>query len=622
MKKNICDYQFPADLKEMPVSEMNGLAGDIREFLVDHLSRTGGHLASNLGVVELTLALHKIFDSPTDKIIWDVGHQSYVHKILTGRAAGFETLRQIDGLSGFPKTAESEHDIFDTGHASNSLSIAAGLAKARDLSGEAYQTVAIIGDGALTGGLAYEGLNNIGGSKSRVIVILNDNGMSISKNIGGVSRHLNKVRVSAGYYKFKSKVRGWTRAIPFVGQGIYSGIQHLRDTIKYAVVDGVIFEQMGFTYMGPMDGHNIKTLMESMELAKHAKGPVLIHVLTEKGKGYKNAELQPGKFHGTGPFDPVTGCSLKTSSKPTYSEVFGNHLTEIAAKDAKIVAITAAMTDGTGLTGFSCHYPERLFDVGIAESHAVTFAAGLAAGGMKPFVAIYSTFLQRAYDQILIDVCLQNLPVIFAIDRAGNVGADGETHHGLFDISFLSSMPNMTVLAPRDGDELEQMMDYALTLKGPCAIRYPRGTSHELAYPRNAVVEGMQTLETGDDVAILAVGNMVSTGLKARDMLVKYDIRAGLFNPKYIKPLDSEGIMAAARSARLLVTLEDNVVIGGFGEQVAALLKENNVSTDILVIGWPDRFVEHGSCEELNALYHLDAEGITERIRKAFERTA
>jgi 1-deoxy-D-xylulose-5-phosphate synthase len=622
MKKNICDYEFPEELKDMSTDQLNGLAGDIREFLIDQLSKTGGHLASNLGVVELTLALHKTFDSPTDKIIWDVGHQSYVHKILTGRACGFETLRQMDGLSGFPKTAESEHDIFDTGHASNSLSIAAGLAKARDLSGKTHQTVAIIGDGALTGGLAYEGLNNIGGTKSRVIVILNDNGMSISKNIGAVSRHLNKVRVSAGYYKFKSKVRGWTRSIPVIGEGIYSGIQHLRDTIKYAVVDGVIFEQMGFTYMGPMDGHNIKTLMDSMALAKHAKGPVLIHVLTEKGKGYKNAELHPGKFHGTGPFDPATGCTLKSGNQPTYSEVFGEHLIKLAEKDPSIVAITAAMTDGTGLTDFACRFPERLFDVGIAEGHAVTFAAGLAAGGLKPFVAIYSTFLQRSYDQILIDVCLQNLPVIFAIDRAGNVGADGETHHGLFDISFLRSMPNLTVLAPRDGLELEEMMTYALSLGGPCAIRYPRGISPQLAYPRIPLSQGAQDLEAGSELVIWAVGNMVLTALNVRDILKNHGIVAGVVNARFIKPMDLEALYASARSASAIVTLEDNVQIGGFGEQVAAALKNAGMETKLMNIGWPDRFIEHGSCEELNALYELDAQSIAERIKQYIERTS
>lgn len=621
MSKNICDYKFPEDLKAMSTSELNGLAVDIREFLIDNLSKTGGHLASNLGVVELTLALHKTFNSPTDKMIWDVGHQSYVHKILTGRATGFETLRQMDGLSGFPKTAESEHDIFDTGHASNSLSIAAGLAKARDLAGETHQTIAIIGDGALTGGLAYEGLNNIGGSKSRVIVILNDNGMSISKNIGAVSRHLNKVRVSAGYYKFKSKVRGWTRAIPVVGEGIYSGIQHFRDMIKYAIVDGVIFEQMGFTYMGPMDGHNIRTLIDSMELAKQANGPVIIHVITEKGKGYKNAEMFPGKFHGTGPFDPATGCSLKSPTQPTYSDIFGDHLTKLAEADSKIVAITAAMTDGTGLTGFACRFPDRLFDVGIAEGHAVTYAAGLAAGGLKPFVAIYSTFLQRAYDQILIDVCLQNLPVIFAIDRAGNVGADGETHHGLFDISFLRSMPNMTILAPRDGIELEQMMEYALTLKGPCAIRYPRGVSLNLPYPRTDLAEGAQKLENGCDVTLLAVGNMVSTALEVRSILQNNGIQATLINQRLIKPLDVDGLISNVKDAPLLATLEDNVILGGFGEQVAALLKEMKSETKVITFGWPDCFVEHGSCEQLNSLYRLDAASIAERIQKTIERT-
>ncbi len=622
MSKNICDYKFPEDLKEMSFSQLNGLAGDIRHFLIDHLSKTGGHLASNLGVVELTLALHKTFDSPRDKLIWDVGHQSYVHKILTGRAEGFDTLRQMDGLSGFPKSSESPHDIFDTGHASNSISIAAGLAKARDLAGESYHTVAIIGDGALTGGLSYEGLNNIGGSKSRVIVILNDNGMSISKNIGGVSRHLNKVRVSAGYYRFKTRVRKITQGIPGVGVGIYSGIQGIRNTIKYAIVDGVIFEQLGITYMGPIDGHNIKMLTESMELAKQAKGPVLIHVLTEKGKGYKNAELFPGKFHGTGPFDPDTGCVLKPSVTASYSEIFGDKLTRMAERDPKIVAITAAMTDGTGLFKFACRFPNRIFDVGIAEGHAVTFAAGLAAGGMKPFVAIYSTFLQRGYDQVLIDVCLQNLPVVFAIDRAGNVGADGETHHGLFDIAFLKSMPNMTLLAPRDGVELEEMMEYALTHTGPCAIRYPRGASEKLTAIRTPVEEGSQIIVEGKDLTIFALGNMVPTAIKVKALLAESGIDAGIVNPRFVKPMDTQTLLNTANTSPWIVTLEDHVLLGGYGEQVAAYLKEHDLPTRILTLGWPDCFIEHGSCNQLNTLYQLDPKGITERILNAIERTS
>lgn len=621
MSKNICDYQFPEDLKAMSLTEMEHLAGDIRDFLIDNLSKTGGHLASNLGVVELTLALHKTFESPKDKLIWDVGHQSYVHKILTGRACGFETLRQMDGLSGFPKSSESPHDIFDTGHASNSISIAAGLAKARDLSGESYHTVAIIGDGALTGGLSYEGLNNVGGSKTRVITILNDNGMSISKNIGGVSRHLNKVRVSSGYYNFKDRVRRLTYSIPGIGPALYSGIQSFRDLLKYAIVDGVIFEQLGFTYIGPIDGHNIKALIENMELAKRSKEPVLIHVLTEKGKGYKNAELYPGKFHGTGPFDPSTGCVLKPSTTPSFSEIFGNKMTELAEGDSRLVAITAAMTDGTGLTEFACRFPQRFFDVGIAEGHAVTFAAGLAAGGLKPVVAIYSTFLQRSYDQILIDVCLQNLPVVFAIDRAGNVGADGETHHGLFDISFLRSMPNMTLLAPRDGTELEEMMEYAISLNGPCAIRYPRGAAYDIQYPRLPLDLGSQIMEEGRDLTILALGNMVNTALDVRKRLEAHNIHAGVVNPRFIKPMDSKTLLDSIAKVSLVVTLEDHVQTGGFGEQVAAFLEERHICKNVLTIAWPDHFIEHGSCDQLNQLYGLDSVGITERILANLERT-
>lgn len=622
MERKLTDYQFPGDLKAMDLTQVKALAPSIREFLIDNLSKTGGHLASNLGVVELTLALHRIFDSPRDKIIWDVGHQSYVHKILTGRAGSFETLRQKNGLSGFPKTAESVHDIFDTGHASNSLSVAAGLARARDMAGDNYHVVAVIGDGALTGGLAYEGLNNIGGAKSRVIVILNDNGMSISRNIGGVSRHLNKVRVSAGYYRFKARMRKATRSVPLVGEGVYRGIQRMRDRIKYAIVNGVIFEQLGFTYMGPIDGHDLKQLMEGMELARHAEGPVVLHVLTEKGKGYKNAELFPGRFHGTGPFDPKTGCSLKTSENPTWSEVFGDTLGRLADENPGVVAVTAAMTDGTGLSNFACRHPQRIFDVGIAEGHAVTFAAGLAAGGLRPVVAIYSTFLQRAYDQMLMDVCLQDLPVVFAIDRAGNVGADGETHHGLFDISYLKSMPNMTLLAPRDCGELSDMLRMALSHPGPVAIRYPRGDCPDLGIPGPKTLFRSQQLADGGEVALWAVGNMTEKALKIRDLLAKDGIRASVLDVRVLKPLDEEALLASARDCRLVATLEDHVQAGGFGESAAALIHSAGLSCALLPVAWPDVFVEHGSTGELYEEYGLDAPAIASKIKDAYERTA
>lgn len=619
MPKKLADYNFPGDLKDMDISQLKSLAPEIRDFLIQNLSKTGGHLASNLGVVELTLAIHKTFDSPKDKIIWDVGHQSYVHKILTGRAGAFDTLRQKDGLSGFPKTAESIHDVFDTGHASNSLSVAAGLSCARDLAGNGSHVVAVIGDGALTGGLAYEALNNIGGAKSRVIVVLNDNGMSISKNIGGVSRHLNKIRVSGGYYKFKGRIRKLTKSIPVVGEGIYTGIQRIRDRIKYAVINGGIFEQLGFTYLGPIDGHDLKQLTEGLELARHAKGPVVLHALTEKGKGYKSAEQNPDKFHGTGPFDPSTGCPLKSQSFPTYSEVFGEELEMIAEEDTRVVAITAAMTDGTGLSGFACRYPSRTYDVGIAESHAVTFAAGLAAGGLKPVVAIYSTFLQRAYDQIMMDVCLQGLPVIFAIDRAGNVGADGETHHGLFDISFLKSMPGMTLLAPRDCRELRSMLRHAMKLDGPSAIRYPRGNCPDFGYPGPEDAECAQVLMKGGDIALWSVGNMAGPALEIREILATQGILAEVCDVRCLKPLDTSTLLTSAAGKKWIVTLEDHALIGGFGETAAALAKANGIQAQMLHLGWPDTFIEHGSCEEIYKQYGLDAPGMAERIRQAIE---
>ena len=514
MKKDLTQYRFPEDLKNMSDEEMELLSYAIREFLIEHVSKTGGHLASNLGVVELTIALHKIFDSPRDKIIWDVGHQSYVHKILTGRADAFDTLRQFGGLSGFPKGKESAHDAFDTGHSSTSISAAAGYAAARDIQGEDYEVVAVIGDGSLTGGMAYEALNNIGASKSKLIVILNDNGMSISPNIGGISRHLGSLRTSKGYLSAKSFVKNKIGAIPSVGKGIAQGLADIKNDIKYTILErgGVLFEELGFTYFGPVDGHHLPELLDVLSKAKNLNEPVLIHVITKKGKGYRNAEQNPGKFHGIGSFDPETGKEAAKSEKPTYSKVMGEYLTELAKKDPRVVAITAAMGEATGLGGFAEKFPERFFDVGIAEQHAVTFAAGLAKAGMRPFVCIYSSFLQRAYDQMLEDVCMQELPVTFMIDRAGIVGADGETHHGIFDLSYLATMPQLTVLAPTSDEMLRASMDFAMEQVGPCAIRYPRGevmTEEEGRIPSlmyyNRMMEYGNTILT-DRVEILGVG--------------------------------------------------------------------------------------------------------------------
>ena len=617
--KKLLEYQFPQDLKTMTENELELLSYEIRDFLISNISKTGGHLASNLGVVELSIALHKVFDTPTDKLIWDVGHQSYVHKILTGRAEGFQTLRKFGGMSGFPKVKESEYDTFDTGHSSTSISVAAGMAAARDLAKEDFKIAAIIGDGALTGGLAYEAMNNVGVSKTNLVVILNDNGMSIAPNTGGVSKYLSKLRGSRKYTDFKKRVKKNISEIPGIGKGVVSGMQHMRDSLKYAVLDGIMFEELGFKYFGPVDGHNLEVLLETLTKAKEVDGPVFIHVITKKGKGYKSAEETPSKYHGTGPFDPTTGRQHKSGgSVPSYSDVFGNKMIQMAKTNNKIVAIGAAMLEGTGLKGFKERYPARTFDVGIAEGHAVTFAAGMAAGGYRPVVAIYSTFLQRAYDQMIEDVCLQNLPVVFAIDRAGIVGADGETHHGMFDLSYLSHMPNMTILAPADRGELEQMLEYAMTLEGPCAIRYPRGEAMDLGL--NCPIQGSLVIEEGRDVELWAAGNMLTVGFQVQEVLKKNSIDAGLIDARFVRPLDQKAITASAERTRLIVTLEDNVITGGFGENLAAAMMESPVK--VLNFGWPDRFIEHGSIGQLFEKYGLNPESIAERICEYLEKQA
>ncbi len=614
--KKLLEYNFPEDLKNMSVKDMDLLSYQIREFLVDSVSKTGGHLASNLGVVELTIALHKVFDTPEDKLVWDVGHQSYVHKILTGRANEFTTLRQFGGMSGFPKVKESPYDVFDTGHSSTSISIASGIAAARDLAGEKHHVAAIIGDGSLTGGIAYEALNNVGASHSDMIVILNDNGMSIEPNTGSMPAHLSKLRSSQKYADFKTRLRKSVGRIPGVGEAAVNGLVHIRDTIKYAMIEGALFESLGFKYFGPIDGHSIEELTETLEMVKDINGPVLVHVVTQKGKGYVNAEKAPSKFHGTGPFDPSTGAATGKSKGESYSAAFGSKLTEMAAENDKIVAISAAMLEGTGLSGFQKKFPERTFDVGIAEGHAVTFAAGMAAKGYRPFFAVYSTFLQRGYDQIVEDVCLQDLPVVFGIDRAGIVGADGETHHGIFDISYLNHIPNMTVLAPADKNELESMMEYAMTLDGPCSIRYPRGVVHNL--DMTAPINGSHTVREGADVEIWSVGTMLETALTAAEQLREKGIDAGVVNARIIKPLDINELKKSASRTKLIVTLEDNVLSGGFGQETAAQLVNEDVK--IINMGWPDSFVEHGSNPQLYKKFGLDAESITERICDYIEK--
>lgn len=608
----ILNYSFPDDLKSMDSERLEELAGEIREFLIDSVSLTGGHLASNLGAVELTIALHKVFDCYKDRIIWDVGHQSYVHKILTGRASEFNTLRQLDGLSGFPKQSESDADVFDTGHASNSISLAAGLAAARDLAGEDYSVISVIGDGALTGGLAFEGLNNLGVMKTKAIVIVNDNGMSISRNTGGIAAHLGNLRMSSRYEHAKDTVRSALNMIPVVGTGIAKGISDIKNSVKYALSsDSAVFESFGFKYIGPIDGHSIDVLVSTLESARQIDGPVLIHAVTTKGKGYSFAEEEPGKFHGIGRFDKHTGKAVQ--QEPGYSNAFGRHLTELALKDSRICAVYAAMEEGTGLTLFKETFPERAFDAGIAEEHAVTFAAGLAKGGLRPFVTVYSTFLQRAYDEIIEDVCIQKLPVIFAIDRAGCVGRDGETHHGIFDISYLSHMPGMTVLAPRDFAELYEMMEYALTLDGPAAIRYPRGGQKVLPeeFGVYSIKAGRaQKLISGSDVEIWACGNMVYDAFEVFKILDSRGIRAGVVNARFISPVDAVTLEETDGRVKLIVTMEDNILKGGFGSQISALTKK----TQVLSFGWPDRFIEHGSVDELKRKYGLDSESVAERI--------
>ena len=636
--KKLSEYQFPADLKKMSLHETELLACEIRDFLIEKVSETGGHLASNLGVVELTLAIHRVFDSPQDKIIWDVGHQSYVHKILTGRADQFDSLRMYGGLSGFPKAYESEHDVYDTGHSSVSISVAAGMAAARDLKKEDYEVIAVIGDGSLTGGLAYEGLNNIGASKSKVIVILNDNGMSISPNIGGISQHLGKLRTSKGYLGAKRFIKDRIATIPNIGQSIASGLADFKNDLKYSMLNsgGVLFEELGFTYFGPVDGHDLESLTDILNRARSLDEPVLVHVITKKGKGYRNAEKDPGKFHGIGPFDPTTGMLKKTGNTPTFSSLMGRFACEMAEKDSRIVAISAAMCDATGLRPFAQRFPDRFFDVGIAEEHAVTFAAGMAKSGMKPLVAIYSSFLQRAYDQLLEDICLQKLPVLFLVDRAGCVGADGETHHGMFDLSYLSQMPGMTVLTPKDGNQLQTMMEYAVQLDGPCAIRYPRD---EADYGNNILstytggnlrMKAMGARRPAVD--IWAVGAMYSCGEKVCCLLRDKGYDAGLVDVTTVKPLD---FSLLSKDCQLLVTLEDNALEGGFGQQVAAALasvspekekkhffSRKEEETQVLRFGWPDSFIEHGSVAELREKYGLTPEKITERICEQIEGKA
>ncbi len=616
MTNYIDELKSPADLKKLTTKELELLTYEIRDFLLNKVSTTGGHIASNLGVVELTIAIHKVFDSPKDKLIWDVGHQSYIHKILTGRAQGFDTLRQFNGLSGFPKKEESLHDIFDSGHSSNSISVGLGIAKARDLNKEDFSVVAVIGDGALTGGVAYEALNNAGHVNTNLIVILNDNEMSISQNIGGISKHLSRLRTAPAYREMKEKLKGTLNKIPKAGHLIYSALEKIKDAIKYTLVAGIVFEELGFTYLGPVDGHNISELVAVFENAKSVKGPVIIHTITKKGKGYRIAEKEPDRFHGIGTFDIETGETKTKTTMPSYSAIFGRKLTDLAEKNSKIVSVTAAMGDGTGLKEFSRRFPDRFFDVGIAEQHAVTFAAGLAINGMFPVVAMYSTFLQRAYDQIMMDVCLQKLPVTFCIDRSGIVGEDGETHHGIFDISYLSHLPNLTIMAPKDKNELEAMLAYAVDLGKPCALRYPRGTAHDFSsvFSESLLNGEPEMLVPRGELCIIAVGRMVKASYEASQILLEKNIHISVMNARFIKPINEEAFLDLFNHTDKIITIEDNTIIGGFGSSISALIQKHNLKNDLHIMGWPDKYIEHGSIKELDAKYELDSEGIVKHV--------
>lgn len=622
MVKNMEDLlkkvSSPKDLKKMDEAQLENLSEEIRHFLLENISKTGGHLASNLGVVELTLALHYCFDFSIDKIVWDVGHQAYIHKILTGRKEAFSTLRQMDGLSGFPKPAESRYDAFSTGHSSTSISAALGMAKARDLSRQKHHVLAFIGDGSMTGGLAYEALNNAGRDGSNLIVILNDNQMSISGNVGALSKHLNHLRTGTAYRSAKENVKKFIKNVPVVGKATHDVLESIKSSAKYLLLPGVIFEEMGFQYFGPVDGHNISDMIEMFQNVKKIEGPVLIHVQTTKGKGYPFAEKKPWKYHGIGAFNIKTGEPVKKGNAPDYSAVFGEKITELAMKNEKIIGITAAMVGGTGFLPFQERFPKRFFDVGIAEQHAVTFAAGLASQGMIPVFAVYSTFLQRAYDQIVHDVCMEKLHVIFAIDRAGVVGADGETHQGVFDLSYLSHIPNMTLLAPKDKMELEEMLSFAVSYYGPIAIRYPRGTAVDsFSDHQEPIVYGKgEVLLEGKEIAILAEGSMVPFAMEAAKKLQEDGKNPMVVNMRFIKPLDKALLYQVAEQCELIVTVEDNVKQGGFGTKILeALSEKEKIGNRVVCLGFPDEYICHGTQNQLFKKYGLDGNGIYETIK-------
>ena len=614
--------QKPNDIKKIQADQLPALAEEIREFIIESLSKTGGHLASNLGVVELTIAMHRVFDLPKDKLIWDVGHQSYTHKILTGRKDGFETLRREGGISGFPKRSESDCDVFDTGHSSTSISAGVGYVRARELKKENYSVVSIIGDGALTGGMAYEALNNAASLKSNFIIVLNDNEMSITENVGGMSSYLSGLRTASAYTGFKMDVTKALNRIPGIGPGMVDAMRKTKSSIKQIIIPGMLFEDMGLTYLGPVDGHNIPQLIKTFQEAKRFEGPILVHVLTQKGRGYEPAMRHPARFHGAGPFDVKTGLPVGKSN-PTYTDVFSTVMRKMGDRRKDVAAVTAAMMTGVGLKRFSNMFPDRCFDVGIAEEHAVTFAAALSLGGITPVVAIYSSFLQRAYDQIMHDVCMQNLHVVFAIDRAGLVGYDGETHHGIFDLSYLGSMPNMTILAPKNLWELSDMIKFAVDYDGPIAVRYPRGEAYTgLKEFRAPICLGKsEVIHEGSRVALLAVGSMVKMAEEVQKQLKeRMDMDAALVNARFVKPIDEELLRSFADTYELVVTLEENVKDGGFGERVLAFAEEEDLPFGVEIIALPDRFIPHGSVSYQMKQVGFTPEDICGRIEEYYRK--
>lgn len=618
MSEILKNVNTPEDLKKLKINEKEQLASEIRKMTIDVVSKNGGHLASNLGVVELTIALHSVFNAPQDKIVWDVGHQTYIHKILTGRKDKMNTLRKMNGIAGFPKTSESEYDNFDTGHSSTSISVALGMARARDLKKENHKVIAVIGDGALTGGMALEALNDAGASGSNLIVILNDNEMSISKNVGGIPSLLSKIRTKKLYKASNDYIRDSIEKIPIIGKKASKVIKRIKRSIKQLIIPNMFFEDIGFSYLGPVYGHNISELEDIMKRSKQMEGPILIHIITKKGKGYKPAEDNPDDFHSTSGFDIETGESKKTK-KDDYSKIFGKKLTELAEKNSSIVAITASMKDGTGLNNFAREFPNRFFDVGIAEQHALGFAGGLARAGLIPVVPIYSSFYQRGYDQVIHDICIQNLGVVMCVDRAGIVGTDGETHQGILDLSFFSCIPNLNIMAPKDFKELEDMLEFAVNLHRPVVIRYPRGGEGVIKFDTHKKIElgKSEIIKQGKDITIIAIGKMVNRALEVQEILNKENIEIEVINARFLKPLDENTILESIKKTKKVITIEDNILKNGLATSIKELIVDSGVEgIKLKCFGYPDVFVKHGTTDEIEKLYGLDAEGIANEISK------